>query len=233
MPLLCTGNEARSNSYSVAFDPPPPPPPCHSSVSSSNAVWLWGFGGHLNPWEGGWFCWVALGSARLGPVRALRIHCSMLLLMTAGAPFRCLQHPVGWAVFLCLRAVVWCGGWWNEEERKAVSTILNKSDCLQTSVPLKQGKQKAELRQNRCFTFQQRFWLLLPLCIECKMGRDPFPFGCSYFFCSQEIRNVAKVLILRDLLHWQCPGKGCSVSMRLDEMQCVHAVVHLPVANLL
>jgi len=52
------------------------------------------------------------------------------------------------------------------------SNIPKRRGYLQTSGPFKQGKQKAEMGQNRSFTFQQRFEITSALvCIECKIGR--------------------------------------------------------------
>lgn len=115
-------------------------PPYHSNVPISSGVRLQVFLAIWTPW-GGWFYWVALGSAGLGPVRALKIHHYMLLLMTPGAPFQCLQLPVGCDVFLCLPAVVRCGGWWNEEEiwkpaGRQSSNILKKEVIYKLHAPL-------------------------------------------------------------------------------------------------
>lgn len=219
-----------SNSCSVAFDPP-----YTTVMSSCSDVWcqgfLWGLVSPEPPGFTGWL-WDLLD---LGQWELQGIHHDTLLLMTLGAPFRCLQLRAGCDVFLWLLAAVGCAGQWNEEEiwklsgRKSSKT-LKKRSYLQTSGPIKQGNKNQRWDKTDLLNFSRGLRLHVPLCTECKIGRDPFLIWVQLFL----------LLLKNSEMPPECWACVESVLGRtavcpcfwMRVFSCIEAVVHLPGANL-
>lgn len=176
--------KTRSNGYCGCGVWIPPLPttavcPAATVVCGSRGSWaIW------TPWRG-WFYWVALGSG-LGPVRAPGIHHYMLLLMTSGTPFQCLQLPAGCSVF-SVSWLQWCavdgemGRTYKSLQAGRVVIYWGEEVIYKLQAPIKRGNRRQKWDKTDLH-FSRGFRLHRPLSIECKLGKDPFLIWMQLFF---------------------------------------------------